>query len=106
MSVILKILESEAGTRKNTPNLSEKIESTGEFPWEKTIPFEIKTEEICIGKGKRKILQKARTLQFLSRDQRREVLIRARGIILRKRKDIKTFFERRNLLARVGLGKD
>ena len=72
MSVILEILGSEAGTRKNTPDWSEKIATTGEFPWEKTIPFGIQTEELCIGKGKGKSVAKStdRPLESLLRSEK------------------------------------
>jgi hypothetical protein len=49
---ILEILESEAGTRKDTPNWSE-IERQSELPWENTIPIEIETEEVWIGERER-----------------------------------------------------
>lgn len=75
LSVILEILESEAGTRKNTPNWSEKIETTGEFLWEKTIPFEIQTKEVWIGNGKGKNVAKStnRPLERLPRSEKRSI---------------------------------
>jgi hypothetical protein len=63
LSAILEILESEAGTRKNTPNWAE-IERAGEFPFEnekigeKGI-LEVESEAIWIANGKGKSVARA-----------------------------------------------
>ena len=54
LSVILEILESEVGTRKNTPNWVD-IEPSGEFPFHKEKGVQvIESDAVWVGKGKGK----------------------------------------------------
>ena len=55
LSVILEILESEAGSRKNTPNWSER-EKQGDFPLENLYPLISKRRRFELGRDRKSVV--------------------------------------------------